>query len=156
METLLMVAVVLIALAIVTQAGVLIAMYLMSRRISTKAETLMADTKKLIVPLESITSNLKIISDDLAETGKIARQQVLHVQEIVREAQDSIRGQIFEVRERVLDTVDEARDMVMRPIRQYSAIASGIAAGIRTFFGGRHQPVETETTFEQERQYPAA
>jgi len=156
METLLMVAVVLIALAIVTQAGVLVAMYLMSRRISTKAETLMADTKKLIVPLESITSNLKILSDDLAETGKIARQQVLHVQEIVREAQDSIRGQIFEVRERVLDTVDEARDMVMRPIRQYSAIASGIAAGIRTFFAGRQQPVDTEATFEQERQYPAA
>ena len=45
---------------------------------------------------------------------------------------------------------NEARGTVMRPIRQYSAIASGIAEGIRTFFAGKRE----ETTIEEE--HPAA
>ena len=155
MNTLLMVAVVLIALAVVAQAGVLVAMYLMSRRLATKAETLMDDSRKLMAPLESITGNLKTLSNDLAETGKIAREQVLHVQEVVTETQDAIRGQMFEVRERVLDTVDEARDVVMRPVRHYSAIACGIAVGLRTFFSRPRQQPSTEDVGEEPR-WPAA
>src|SRR5437870_8599697 len=120
METLLMVAVVLIALAIVAQAGVLIGMYTMSRRLTAKAEALMDDSRRLMAPLESITSNLTSASNDLAETGKIAREQIVECQEFISEARDMIRGQIFEVREMVLDTVDEARDTVMKPIRHYS------------------------------------
>src|SRR4030095_12832355 len=123
MNSLLMVAIVLIALAILAQAGVLVAMCLMARRLATKAETLLDDSRRLMAPLESITGNLKTLSNDLTETGKIAREQVLHVQEVVTETQDAIRGQVFEVRKRVLDTVDDARDLVMRQTRHYSAIA---------------------------------
>ena len=42
-----MVAVVLIALSVIVQAGVLVAMYLMSRKMSDKADVLMNDTKWL-------------------------------------------------------------------------------------------------------------
>jgi biopolymer transport protein ExbB/TolQ len=154
MQTLLMVAVVLITLAVIVQAGVLIAMYLMSRRLAGKAETLMNDSRRIMTPLESVASNLKTVADDLAETGKIARAQVLHVQEIVTETQQSIRGQINEVRSAVRDTVDEARSTVMRPIRHYAAIATGVAEGLRTFLFGRRQPRETKVRAEEE--HPAA
>jgi hypothetical protein len=126
METLLTVAVILITLAIIIQAGVLISMYLMSRRVTSKVDLLMTETQRLMVPVESITHNLKTVSDDLAETGK-------HV-----------------------DTVDEARHIVIRPIRQYSAIASAIAVGVRTFFSGGTQTTETHTDIQQERKHPAA
>jgi hypothetical protein len=130
METLLMVAVVLIAVGVIAQTGVLIAMYLMSRRISGKAEALMNETR---VPLESITSNLKTLSNELAETGKIARAQAKHIQE----------------------TATDARKMLLRPLREYTAIAVGVAAGIRTFFFER-KPRETQIEKEQKRKHPAA
>jgi len=154
METLLIVAIVLIALAVITQAAVLLAMYLMSRRLSGKAEALMDESQKLIAPLESITKDLKAVAADLAETGKIARNQALHVQEIVTGTGESIRQQVAEVRTAVKDTMREARNVAMRPIREYSAIAMGFAAGIRTFFS-RKRP-SAKASSQREEHPPAA
>jgi hypothetical protein len=148
METLLIVAIVLIALAVVTQAGVLVAMYLMSRRIGEKAERLMDDSRKFIAPMESITANLKVISDDLAETGKIARNQALHIQEFVSETHQAVHEQIADVRTTVQSTMNEARRFAMRPVREYSAVAMGIMAGLRTFF--RRRPKPSESPFQAE------
>jgi len=161
METLLMVAVVLTALAIIVQAGVLIGMYLMSRRLTTKAETLMNESQRLMAPLETITSNLKTVSNDLTDTSKMAREQMLHVQSLVTETHQNIHSQIAEVRDLVFDTVDEARSVVMKPIREYSAIASAIAVGVRTFFGRKpEEKIETPeivtTEIIIEREEPAA
>ena len=150
MDTLLMVAVVLITLAVVAQAGVLIAMYVMSRRVAGKAEELMDGGRRIMQPMETVTSNLKTVANDLGETGKIARGQAVHLQEFVKDTESTVRQDIAQIRERVFGTVDEARGTVMRPIRQYSAIASGIAEGIRTFFAGKRE----ETTIEEE--HPAA
>jgi len=149
MQTLLIVAIVVIALAIITQAGVLVAMYLLSRRVTAKVEGLIDEGRTLMTPLESITANLKAVSDDLAQTGEIAREQVLHIQTLVGETGNNIRTQIGEVRERVMDTVDEARETVMRPIRQYSAIATAIAEGVRTFFGGRKEEGQQQIVIEE-------
>ena len=154
MEILLMVAVVLIAVAIIAQAGVLIAMYLVSRRISVKAEALMDDSRKLMTPLEAITNNLKTVTDDLSEAGKIAHTQALQVQEFVTESKQNIREQMAEVRNVVMDTVHDARALALRPFRHYSAIAAGISAGVRTFF--RRKPKGTEPGVEEKRQFPAA
>jgi hypothetical protein len=154
METLLVAAIVLITLAVITQAGILVAMYLMSRRLADKAETLMNESRRIMTPLESITANLKVISEDLAATGQIARDQALRVQDLVNETQQNIRGQVDEVRTVVRDTVEEARTIVMRPIRQYSAIAVGISEGIRTFLFGRKRPRDGESRPDTE--HPAA
>ena len=155
MQTLLIVAVVVISLAVITQAGVLLAMYLLSRKVTDKVQGLIDETHKLMTPLESITNDLKAVSTDLAQTGELARHQVLHVQEIINETRANIRTQLIDVRERVVATVDEARATVMRPIRQYSAIASALAEGIRTFFRGRKQEVEIEEIDVRE-EHPAA
>ena len=155
MQTLLIVAVVVISLAVITQAGVLLAMYLLSRRVTDKVQGLIDETQKLMTPLESITNNLKAVSNDLAQTGELARQQVVHVQEIITETRANIRTQLIDVRERVLDTVDEAREVVMRPLRQYSAIASAIAEGVRTLFRNRKEEVEIQE-IEIREEHPAA
>ena len=157
MQTLLIVAIVVIALAVITQAGVLTAMYLLSRRVTEKVEGLIDESEKLMAPLESITSNLKAVSNDLAQTGELAREQVLHIQSLISETGTTIRTQLSEVSGRILDTVDEARELVMRPVRQYSAIAAGLAEGIRTFFGGRKQKEEIVIEeIEIREEHPAA
>jgi hypothetical protein len=152
MQILLIVAIVLIAVAVSVQTGVLIAMYLMSRRISEKTEALMNETRG---PLESITGNLKTVTYDLAETGKIARAQAEHIQETLTELRHSVREQIGDVRGTVQETVTDARRMILRPLREYSAIGVGIAEGIRTFFFGRKRK-ETSTETEPKRKHPAA
>ena len=114
----------------------------------------MDDSRRLMAPLESITSNLTSVSNDLAETGKIAREQMVQCQEFISETRDTIRGQMFEVREMVLDTVDEARDIVMKPLRHGSALASGVAVGVRTFFSRKKETDIHESRTEPK--YPAA
>src|ERR1051325_1915613 len=103
MQTLLIVAVVVISLAVITQAGVLLAMYLLSRRVTDKVQGLIDETQKLMTPLESL-------SNDLGQTSELAREQVLHIQGIIAETGTNIRSQLLDVRERVMDTVDEARE----------------------------------------------
>jgi hypothetical protein len=145
METLLMVAVVLITLAVIAQAGVLIGMYLTSRRLSAKAEILIEDGRRLKAPMETITSNLKTVSVDLSESANIVKQQARQTQESLAELRMNVRDEVEEVRERVLSTVEELRAYVTRPAREYSAIASGVAEGVRTFFGfGRKRDAKDE------------
>ncbi len=115
METLLVVAVSLITLAIIVQAGVLVAMYLMGRSLAENVNDLMNDSRKLIPPLESVANNLKAASEDLLDVEKTARRAV------------------------------------MRPLRQWSALAAGVAAGLRTLLHGKTSP-ETQN----ERKHPAA
>src|SRR2546428_13070142 len=114
METVLMVAVVVITLAVIAQAGVLLAMYMLSRRLTGKVEVLMNESQKLITPLESITSNLKAVSDDLAETGQIARRQRLQIQNLTRDTREEIPLQFPHFPERVGDTVAAATDTSRR------------------------------------------
>ena len=100
METLLMVAVILTTLAIIVQAGVLISMYLLSRRLTNKADLLMNDS-------QSITNDLKTVAGNMKETGKTART------------------------------------MVLRPIREYSAIAMAVAKGLHTLVKQRKTRTDT-------------
>jgi hypothetical protein len=134
MEVLLIVAIVVIALAVVTQTVVLLAMFLMSRNLAAKVDDLMADSARLLPPLEAITTNLRTASGDLAEAGKIARRQAQHVHEIVTETHDTLR----------------------RPLREYSAITHAVAAAVRTFFSRPEQPRTETPQPDKNHQDPAA
>jgi hypothetical protein len=137
MEILLMVAIIVVALSVLAQAGVLIAMFLQTRRLSVRAESLMNDAEKLLAPLESVTQNLKVLAVDLAETGKIARDQVTHVRDIIGETEENVRTQILEARRNLAEVVEECRRLATLPAREYTAFASGVKAGWRTFFSRR-------------------
>jgi hypothetical protein len=153
METLLMVAVVLIALAIIVQAGVLVTMYLMSRKLTEKVNGLIEDSRTLMGPLETVTLNLKQTSNELAEVGKIAHAQAHQIEATLNETRETIRTEVEDLRDRVFGTVDDVRHIIMRPIRHSSAFAHGVAEGLRTFFG-RTRTCEPAQIVKQET--PAA
>jgi hypothetical protein len=136
MNTLLMVAVVLIAVAIVAQAGVLVGMYMMSRKLTNKVNGVINDSRTLIGPLETITINLKDASDELVEVGKIAREQAHRVEATVNETRETIRIEVEDLRDRIVGSLDDAKATVMRPLYQWTAIAQGVAEGFRTLFRG--------------------
>jgi len=152
MDTLLMVAVVLIALAIIVQAGVLVGMYLMSRRLTDKVNVLLDDSRTLVGPLQTVTTNLKMATAELAEAGKIARDQAHAIEQTLNETRETIRLEVEDLRDRIVDTVETARTTIMRPVRQWSAVASGVAEGLRCFF--RKKSEEPAAIVKQET--PAA
>ena len=152
MDTLLMVAIVLIALAIIVQAGVLVGMYLMSRRLTDKVNGLMEDSRTLIGPLQTVTINLKTAATELAEVGKIARDQAHGIEQTLNQTRETIRVEVEDLRDRIVDTVESARLTVMRPVHHWSAVAHGVAEGVRTFF--RRTPEEPASSVKQET--PAA
>jgi hypothetical protein len=160
METLLVVAIVLTSLAVLTQAGVLIAMYLMARRVSDNVNGLVSESQKLMEPLERVTANFKTASESLVDVGKDARIEMTRVQSLLTETHAAIRDEIQDLRYRVNSTIDEVQDRVMAPIRTWSALASGINAGVRTFFAKRQPPAVVEEEiiiFEGDKpQAPAA
>jgi ElaB/YqjD/DUF883 family membrane-anchored ribosome-binding protein len=149
METLLTIAIIMTALAVVVQAGVLVAMYLMSRRLANDVNSLIADTRRIITPLENIATNFKTASDDLIDISKTAREELHRVQTMMKDTAESVRGEIADVRSRINETVDDMRSTVIKPFREWAAIAHGLTEGIRTFF--RRRPVRA-----REREYPAA
>ena len=153
MKTLLILAVVVIALAIIVQAGVLTAMYLMSRRIGMKVEGLIAETQKVTAPLETASGNLKSLSEDLSQAGKAAREQIQHIQKLVMETRETVFVNATDVKDHVIQSFDEAWTIVLRPIREWSAIAQGIAAGLRTLFSRKPRIEEAE---RREPEAPAA
>ena len=79
METLLVVAIIIIALAITVQAGVLLAMYLMSKEIATNVEGLVSESRRILAPLEHVSQNAQSASEDMVAVGKIAVDQMNHV-----------------------------------------------------------------------------
>jgi len=105
----------------------------LSRQLTGKADLIMNESHEVITPLQSITDNLKDASNHVAESGRVAHAQILHIQDMVNETHENIRGQM----------------------RQYGALTNAVAEGLRTFFKGRKtEGPEREVIVEDDR--PAA
>src|SRR2546430_16832693 len=75
LEGLLTLFVAMTAVAIVVQAGVLVGIYIMSKRLAEQGERFMKETRELMVPVRSIAENLRAASANLVEIGLSARDQ---------------------------------------------------------------------------------
>jgi hypothetical protein len=150
MQTLLVVAIIATALAIAVQAGILIAMYLLSRRAVDNVNGLVSESQKLVTPLEDVARNFQKASESLLAMGNDAREEMHRVQTMFDETHTAVRDGTQELRHRLNATVDEVHNTVMVPIREWSALTSAISAFIRTFFGKR------QTLEKDLRNIPAA
>ena len=65
MDIVLTVFVALTAIAVMTQAGVLVAIYMVSKRHSEQMERFMNETRELMAPIKTITENLKTASANI-------------------------------------------------------------------------------------------
>jgi len=153
METLLTVAIVVTALAVVVQAVALVAMYVLSRRVAESVNGLVRESQKVLIPLERVAGNLKSTSNDVLEIGREAQLETYRLQSLLSDASESVRTEIEELRDRLNFTVDEIQKNVLKPVREFSAVARGISVGLRTLFRGRKPRTET---FEEIRRTPAA
>ena len=159
MDTLLVAAIIITAVAVVAQAGALIAMYLMARRVAENVDGLVKESQKLLVPLNRVTANLQTVSEDLVVMGKDARVELQHVKAIVAETETIVRDEVQDLRLRLNNTVDEVQNRVTAPLRHWSALCSGVSAGIRHFFSNRRAYPTLEDGLSndvRDRNFPAA
>jgi methylthioribose-1-phosphate isomerase len=154
LEGLLTLFVALTAIAIVTQAGVLVGIYVMSKRLSDQVERFMKETREMMVPLRSIAENLRTASTNLVEIGLSARDQFRRVEAMVMDTGEALNIQLerFDrvsqnVVDRINETAEVIQDSVVRPAREVAAIAKGLTRGFGSFFFGRGR-----STVDQARQ----
>jgi len=154
LESLLTLFVALTTIAIITQAGVLVGIYVMSKRLSEQVERFMKDTREMMVPLRSIADNLRTASANLVEIGLSARDQFRRVEAMVTDTGEALHMQLerFDrVSQNVIDRINETaeivQDSVVRPVREVAAVAKGLSRGFGAFFFGRGR-----STVDQARQ----
>ena len=154
MEGLLTLFVALTTIAIITQAGVLVGIYVMSKRLSEQVERFMKDTREMMVPLRSIADNLRTASANLVEIGLSARDQFRRVEAMVTDTGEALHMQLerFDrVSQNVIDRINETaeivQDSVVRPVREVAAVAKGLSRGFGALFFGRGR-----STVDQARQ----
>ena len=154
MEGLLTVFVALITVAILTQAGVLVGLYVMSKRLSEQVDRFMRDTREMMLPVRSIAENLRIASANIVEIGLAARDQFRRVEAMVTDTGEALNVQIerFDrvsqnVMDRINETAEIVQDSIVRPAREVAAVAKGLTRGFGAFFFGRGR-----STVDQARQ----
>lgn len=152
MENLLIAFIALTAAAILLQAGLLAAMYLSMRKTSARLESLADEVKTKVLPtidtaqatLTEIKPSIEAIVTNARETSTTLREEIRRVDAAVNDVVDRIRLQIIRADEmltrtfdRVEQTSDTVQKTVMSPVRQFSGVIQGVAAGMEYFFARR-------------------
>lgn len=141
MDQLLTFFVALTALAVLAQACVLVAIYLMSKRLSNQIERFMSETREMMVPVKAITENLQVASTNIMELGISAREQFRRVEGMVTDTGEVLHAQLSRLEEvtkdvtgRINSTADMVQNTVLRPVREAAAVARGLGRGIDFLF----------------------
>lgn len=150
MEGLLTLFVALTALAVVVQAGILVGIFMLTRRVTVQVESTLGQIRELTPALRSVTDNLKTVSEDVVEIAGSAREQFHRVEEMVGETGRALQDQLEkvdrmsqDVSERVNETVDIVQDSIIRPVREVGALARGVSKGFELLLSRRdRQPVD--------------
>jgi ABC-type transporter Mla subunit MlaD len=150
LEGLLTLFVALTALAVVVQAGILVGIFMLTRRVTVQVESTLGQIRELTPALRSVTDNLKTVSEDVVEIAGSAREQFHRVEEMVGETGRALQDQLEkvdrmsqDVSERVNETVDIVQDSIIRPVREVGALARGVSKGFELLLSRRdRQPVD--------------
>ena len=94
MEGLLTLFVAVTAVAVILQACVLVAIYMIAKNLAGQADRFMKDMRELMVPVRSITENIKTVSEELIEIGMSAKEQMRHVEAMITDAGEKLQVQL--------------------------------------------------------------
>jgi len=141
-------------IAVLLQAGVLLAMYIAMRKSSQRMEELAADVKTKVMPtvveaqsmITTLRPKIEIMVENFSETSTTLRSEVQRVDATVNDAIDRARLQIIradELLSRTLDRVEQTSDMVhntvISPVKQLSGLVQGITVALEFLFSSRNR-----------------
>lgn len=138
------------SIAIVIQAGVLVAMFVAMKKSSARMEGVAKQVEERALPMMAAANSLlsetrpKIdtITDNLVATTTMVRTQVERLDATVTDVVDRTRLQVIRADElvsRTIDQVEETTEMVqhnvLSPIRRATGLVQGLMAGFGAYFG---------------------
>ena len=165
MQTLLIVFIVVTALAVVIQAGVLVSLYISVKKTSSRVASIAGDLQQRAAPaldaataiLNNSRGNLQTLTENLAATSTSLRNQVERVETTMGDLIDRTRLQVIRADEmvsRTLDRVEETSEFVQHtvisPIKQLAGLVSGLTVGLDAFFRRRKGPQRSQPQTEDE------
>jgi methyl-accepting chemotaxis protein len=164
-NTALTVAVVFAAIAVLMQAGAMLGIWLVIRKIPGQIESVRSDIKQRLDPLTNsaleIVNNsrepLRNITNNLAEISQILRDRTSNVDALAGELVEKSRQQIIRVDQMVSDlaekvesTADAVQRGVLGPIHEISAVVKGVRSGLEFLFSRRRVSNVSEATQDEQ------
>ncbi|HEY7354608.1 MAG TPA: hypothetical protein VH596_17700 [Terriglobales bacterium] len=152
MENLLIVFIVVTALAVLLQAGLLAGMYFAMRKTSAKVESLADEVKNKVLPtaelahsmMSDMRPKIENVVDNVSVSTTMLRTQVERVDAALTDIVDRTRLQVIRADEFVnstMDKLEETREAVQRtvvsPVRHLTGLMQGVGAGLEAFFSRR-------------------
>jgi len=140
------------ALAIIIQMGVLIALFVSSRKASERLQRISNEMEENLLPMirdakilvAEATPKVREILENLAVLSATARQDAERISLTANDINDRVRQQAVRADElvtralnRVEVTTENVQHAITSPIRQISGVLTGVAAGLAEFLGSR-------------------
>jgi ABC-type transporter Mla subunit MlaD len=159
------IALILVALAVLMQAGTMIGIWLVMRKVPAQIEAVRAEVMQRLDPLaQSVTeivSNarepLRTITSNLADISKMLRERTTDVDALVAELVDKSRVQVIRVDRMVSDliekvetTSDAVQRGVLAPMQEVSAVIAGMRAGLEFLFSRRRRTSVSEAAQDEQ------
>ncbi|HTS09235.1 MAG TPA: hypothetical protein VMP68_26960 [Candidatus Eisenbacteria bacterium] len=141
-------------IAVLLQAGVLLAMYLAMRKTTNDLQSLASEVRTKVMPsidqaqqiISDLRPKLDVIAENVKETSTTVKDQVQRLDATVNDMVDRARLQIIradELLSRTLDRVEHTSEVVQKtvvsPVRQISGLMQGITVGLEFLFAGRRR-----------------
>jgi hypothetical protein len=138
--------------AVLLQAGVLLAMYLAMRKTTSDLQALAAEVRTKVMPaidqaqqvIADMRPKLEVIAENVRDTSTTVKAQVQRIDVTVSDMVDRARLQVIRADEllgRTLDRVEHTSEFVQKtvvsPVRQISGLMQGITVGLEFLFAGR-------------------
>jgi hypothetical protein len=159
------VAIILVAVAVLMQAGAMLGIWLAIRKVPGQIESVRSDFKQRLEPLTQsaldIVNNsrepLRTISANLAEISTILRNRTINADQVAAELLDKSREQIVRVDRMVTDLVEKVETTanamqkgVLGPIQEVSAVVKGVRSGLEFLFSRRRVTNVSEATQDEQ------
>jgi uncharacterized protein YoxC len=158
---------VVVAIALVLQVSVLIALFLQTRRTMKQVEDSVSDLNRKVGPiltrvqilLDDTQPKISTMVSDAAHIVYLARGQAQKVDRVFTDATDRLRGQLVRA-DRILtgtiEAVEEAgsqfKHSFWRPMQKASALVQGIKVGIDLLRARRGRSSHRDEPLEQEEE----
>ena len=159
------VALILVAIAVLMQAGAMLGIWLAVRKVPGQIENVRMDVKQRLDPLTQsaleIVNNsrepLRTISANLAEISTILRDRTANADQVAAELLEKSRLQIIRMDRMVTDLVEKVESTagavqkgVLGPIQEVSAVVKGVRSGLEFLFTRRRVTNVSEATQDEQ------
>jgi len=141
-------------IAVLLQAGVLLAMYLAMRKTTNDLQSLASEVRTKLMPsigqaqeiMAELRPKIDVIAENVRDTSTTVKAQVQRLDATVNDMVDRARLQVIRADElltKTLDRVEHTSEVVQKtvvsPVRQISGLMQGITVGLEFLFAGRRR-----------------